>query len=128
MSKFVMDASAITAVIRGEDGSENVIPHLRGSLISSINLAEVFCNSRSNQSDPEMDEAAIRTMELETVPFNDQQAMILASIYPQTLGSSVGIADRACMSLAILNDLPIITGDRAWRSHEIGVEIILFRS
>ena len=42
MSKHVLDASAVTAVLRKEPGYENVIPHLRGSLISSVNLVKCF--------------------------------------------------------------------------------------
>ncbi len=47
MTRVVLDASAVTAVLRSEQGSENVIPLLRGALISAVNLAEVFCTARA---------------------------------------------------------------------------------
>lgn len=127
MTKFVLDASAVTAVLRAEPGAENVIPHLPGSLISSVNMAEVYCTVRSIGSDPEQDQLLLQNMQLVHVPFCDKQAQILSSIYLVTKGSTVGIADRACMSLAMMHELPILTGDRAWISHNTGLDIVLFR-
>ena len=127
MTRLVLDASAVTAVLRREPGYENVLPHLRGSLISSVNLAEVFCVSRARGSQPEMDELAIPRMQLERVPFDDEQAKTVASIYPKTLGNSVGLADRVCMALGLLHGLPVLTGDHDWLQHDTGVEIRVFR-
>ena len=127
MSRLVLDASAVTAVLRGERGHEKVVPHLRGGLISSVNLAEVYCTARMYGSSPDKDEITIRTMQLTVVPFDDQQAKIVASIYKATLGSTVGIADRVCMSLGILHGLPVLTGDHEWLEHEVPLEVRVFR-
>lgn len=128
MSKVVLDASAVTAVLRKESGYQEVIPHLRGSLISFVNLAEVFCTSRSRQSDPEHDAFAINLMQLQRVPFDDEQAHVVSSIHTLTLGSSVGLADRICLGLGLLHRLPVLTADRDWLKHDIGVEVRLFRN
>lgn len=127
MSRLVLDASAVTAVLRSERGHENVVPHLRGGLISSVNLAEVYCTVRMHGSSPEQDEISIRMMQLSVIPFDDQQAKIVASIYQAKLGGTVGIADRVCMALGILSGLPVLTGDHNWLEHEVGVEVRLFR-
>ncbi len=127
MSKVVLDASAVTAVLRKEPGHQNVLPHLRGSLISAVNLAEVFCTARSYGSLPEMDQQAIQMMQLTSVAFDESQSQIVASIYQQTRGGSVGIADRACLALGILHDLPVLTGDHEWTNYDVGVEVQLFR-
>lgn len=127
MSKCVLDASAVTAVLRKERGHDKVIPRLRGSLISTVNLAEVFCNARSYGSDPEHDEMTIRDMQVEVVPFDHEQARIVSCIFTETLGSTVGIADRVCMALGLLRDLPVLTGDHHWQKHDIGVKVELFR-
>lgn len=127
MTRVVLDASAVTAVLRGEAGHENVIPHLRGSIISSVNLAEVFCISRNKGSPVDVIDHAIRRMQIERVPFDDEQARIVADIYPRTLGSTVGLADRACMALGLLHGLPVLTGDHEWLKHDIGLTVRLFR-
>ena len=127
MSKFVLDASAVTAVLRKEAGHDNVIPHLRGSLISSVNLAEVYCTARSFGSLPEMDQRAIHMMQINCIPFDEEQAGVVASIFTETRGGTVGIADRVCMALGLLHDLPVLTGDHAWTEYDVGVDVQLFR-
>jgi ribonuclease VapC len=127
MSKVVLDASAIIAVLRGEPGHEYVIPYLAGSLVSTINVAEVLCTARSFGSNPEKDSMALQMMQLKRMAFVEEQARIVASIYSQTSGSSIGIADRACLSLGIMHKLPVLTGDRTWAACDVGVEVRLFR-
>ena len=127
MSSVVLDASAVTAVLRKEPGYENVIPRLRGSLISSVNLAEVTCLSQARGSSAEFDELAIRQMQITEVPFDRDLRRIVSFIYGKTLGGSVGFADRTCMALGLLKGLPVITGDREWLDYDVGVEVQLFR-
>lgn len=127
MSRAVLDASAVTAVLRKEPGHEAVLPHLRGSMISTVNLAEVFCTSRRFGGMADVDELAIKTMQLERVPFDDEQAHVVASIFAKTQGSSVGLADRICMALGLTRNLPVLTADRAWLQHDLGIEIKLIR-
>ena len=128
VSSCVLDASCILAVLRREDGFQHVLPRLSGGLVSSVNMAEVYCCLRRLGSDPEMDHRAIPRMQLQQVPFDDRQAAFVASIYPRTLGSSLGLADRACIALGLSKGLPVLTGDRAWLGFELDIEIELFRS
>lgn len=127
MSKMVLDASAVTAVLRREAGHDKVIPHLRGSLISAVNLAEVFCTARNYGSDPVLDELAVRTMQLEVIPFDLAHAKAVASIYSQTQGSTIGFADRAGLALGLMYNLPVLTGNQEMAENDIGVEVRLFR-
>lgn len=128
MSSVVLDASAVTAVLRKEPGHENVLPVLRGSLISAVNLAEVLCTARLRDSDPLLDERHIKLMELQRVPFDENQAEIVASIYQATRGGTLGFADRACLALGLSRGLPVLTADNDWLKHPVGVEVRLFRT
>lgn len=125
--KVVLDASAVTAVLRDEDGADVVLKHLRGGLISAVNLAEVFCTSQRRGIPASTIAVTMRQMELQIVPFDDQQALLVADIYLTTTGSSVGFADRACMAAAVHHKLPVLTGDQDWLKHDIGVKVKLFR-
>lgn len=127
MTKAVLDASAVTAVLRKESGYENVLPYLRGSIISTVNLAEVYCTARNFGSRLEIDEMAINAMQLERISFDENQAKLVSSIYPQTLGGTVGLADRVCLALGILYKLPVLTGDHDWRNYNLDVEVRFFR-
>ncbi len=128
MSSVVLDAVAVTAVLRREPGHEAVVPHLRGALISCVNLAEVLCISRTRGSLPEFDDLAISRMQLRPVPFDEDQARFVASIYSKTLGGTVGLADRACMALGLSRNLPVLTGVREWLNFDVGVDVRLFRN
>ncbi len=41
MSDVVLDASAVLAVLNGEPGAGEVLPHLPGAYLSAVNAAEV---------------------------------------------------------------------------------------
>jgi ribonuclease VapC len=127
VSSIVLDASAVTAVLRKERGYENVVPVLRGALISTVNLAEVLCTVRLKNSDPVLDEQHIKLMELRRVPFDEHQSQLVASIYKATLGSTLGLADRACLALGLSRGLPVLTSDSEWMNYSVGVEVRLFR-
>lgn len=127
MSEFVLDASAVIAVLRDEPGADSVWPLLQGSLISAVNLAEVLCASRRRGIPPEKDAETIRKMQVQVVPFDIGQAQMLAGILLETIGSSVGFADRACLALAKSRGMVALTGDHDWLKHDVGVEVQLFR-
>lgn len=122
-----MDSSAVTAVLRDERGADAVWPHLRGSLISAVNLAEVLCTSQRRGIQPTTDADSIEKMQLQVVPFDAEQAQLVADVYLKTVGSSVGFADRVCMALALSHGLPALTGDYDWLKHDIGIDVQLFR-
>lgn len=126
LSKFVLDSSAVLAVLREERGAEFVMERAQDGLISSVNLAEVFSYVLTRGSGRDSVEALIRAMRLREFPFDRHQADILASIYSGTLGSSVGFADRACLALAKSHGVAALTGDHDWLKHDIGVEVLLF--
>ena len=48
MNRHILDSSAVIAFLRKETGYEKVVPYLEGGLISTVNLAEVFCKPREN--------------------------------------------------------------------------------
>ncbi|MEP3480861.1 MAG: type II toxin-antitoxin system VapC family toxin [Fuerstiella sp.] len=127
MSEFVLDASAVIAVLRNEPGADTVWPLLQGSLISAVNLAEVLCASQRRGIPPERDAETIRKMQVKIVPFDGGQAQMLADILLLTIGSSVGFADRACLALAKSQNMIALTGDHDWLKHDVGVEVRLFR-
>jgi ribonuclease VapC len=126
-SAVVLDASALIAVLRVEPGADVVKRHLRDSYVSSVNVAEVLCKSRSNGASPEADAWALSNMGLIQVPFDFAQAQIVASIRELTAGGNVGLADRACMALGIMQNIPVLTGDREWTKYKLPVEVKLFR-
>ena len=63
----------------------------------------------------------------EVVPFDEMQAWDAGRLRPYTRALGLSVADRACLALARTLDLPVLTGDRAWTSLDVGVDIRVFR-
>jgi PIN domain nuclease of toxin-antitoxin system len=41
--------------------------------------------------------------------------------------AGLSFGDRACLALALIHGLPVLTADRAWAKVDVGVEVRLIR-
>ncbi len=74
MSNYVLDASAILALLNNEPGSEMVVNVLTEAVISSVNLSEVIAKlADSGISEVEVREV-ISSLGLEVVQFDIEMA------------------------------------------------------
>ena len=64
---------------------------------------------------------------IEMIPFSVQQAGIAALLLPITKPFGLSFADRACLSLAMMQNVPALTADRVWAQIGLDVEINLIR-
>ena len=123
MSKVVLDASALLALLNAEKGAEVVQDLLPEAAISTVNLAEVVTRlSAVGMPDHEI-RGTLALLGLEIMAFDEEQAFLAGLLEP--LGLSLG--DRACLALAQATALKAVTADRAWEGLDIGVEITLIR-
>lgn len=123
----VLDASAVIAVIRNEAGADKVKAQLHGAYISSVNLSEVFYKTWEKGASREFVQWAVDNLPIKSVPFDDELAIISASIRQATLKQNISFADRACLALGLLRKLPVVTSDRNWTELDISVDVRLFR-
>jgi PIN domain nuclease of toxin-antitoxin system len=126
MTEFVFDASAVIAFLQDEPGARQVQTSLSGGLLSAVNLAEIAQWIMDVRG-----EAAAR-LELEGLPceavaFDQAQAQEAAALRRTTRARGLSLGDRACLALAKLRGLPVITADRAWATVDVGVEVVLIR-
>ena len=127
MSDFVLDASALLALLNAEQGTDLVQDLLPQAVISTVNLAEVVARlSILGMPEGEIRDA-LAVLGLEAIPFDEEQAFRagLLSMPTQSLGLSLG--DRACLALALRTAKTVLTADRVWRNLDIGVDIRLIR-
>jgi ribonuclease VapC len=127
MTAVVVDASAILAVIKQEHGAELVANSARGARISALNFYEIAAWLSERGSTSEDIENVIGPFDLTVEAFNRPRAMAAALLAAKTKRRNISPADRACLALALELGMPAMTGDRAWRDLDIGVEIQLFR-
>ena len=124
MSKIVLDASAVLAILNGEAGAEKMTPRLLAdATISSVNLAEVQGKLVSRGLAPDDAWDAARGLVCEPEPFTREQARIAGDLVAQTRPLGLSLGDRACLALGIALRATVYTADRSWKGLRLAVPI-----
>lgn len=114
MSKYVLDASAVLALLNQEPGADQVEALLADSSISAVNAAEVL----TKLVDAGMpDEEALESLELlglDIVDFDLQLAMQSASLRQPTKKKGLSLGDRCCLALGLRSGYEVVTAEREW--------------
>jgi ribonuclease VapC len=130
MSNWVLDASALLAVLHQEPGSEEVAAMLSEAAISSVNLSEVVAKLIEVGLSAVESRRATEFLGLEVISFDQSQAYKAGLLRKSTRSLGLSLGDRACLALAQSLNLPAITADRAWLQLSrlgISLEIQLLR-
>ncbi len=61
------------------------------------------------------------------IPFDAEQAKLMASLWKATRVAGLSLVDRACLALGLKTALPVLTTERAWANVKIGVDVGLIR-
>jgi len=125
---YVLDASAMLAVIYNEAGADEVLSRVSSSVILSINFAEVLQKSATAGRDPEQVGSLLRRMTMGVVPFDHTLASESAALWPLTRHEGLSLADRGCLALAMAIGGIAVTADASWARLSIpSVEVHLIR-
>ena len=111
----VLDASALLALLQGEDGASEVRMALRSrAAMSAVNLAEVV--GRLIELGTPVDEIhrGLGGLNLIVVPYDSGDAWATGLLRRRTRHEKLSLGDRACLALAFSRGLPALTTDRAW--------------
>lgn len=127
MSRVVLDASAILALLNQEEGAERVAPFLADAVISTVNLAEVVTRLALAGMPETAIREALALLPLESVPFDVGQAIEVGLLAPTTKPPGLSLGDRACLVLASRLDATAVTADQAWVGIDAGVAVELIR-
>ncbi len=128
MSRVVLDASALLAVLNQEAGAERLTPELlANSVCSTVNLAEVHTKLVARGGDPEEAWEDTLSPVNEVAPFTAEQAKIAGSLVAQTRALGLSLGDRACLALGLAMKAPVYTAERSWKKLKLGVRIHVIR-
>jgi len=127
MSKVVLDASAILALLNVEPGAEMVQQFIPDAIVSSVNLAEVVTYLSLIGMPERQIQEALSLLGLEVIPFDDEQAFQAGLLASKTHAHGLSLGDRACLTLAFLSKATALTADRNWKELDLPVEIHLIR-
>jgi ribonuclease VapC len=128
MSRIILDASAILAVIHQESGYAKLTPELLARAVASaVNLAEVQSKLVGHgwMSDEAWEDATSPIQEV--LPFNEEHARIAGDLIAQTRRLGLSLEDRACLALATALKAPVYTAEKTWKSLGLGVPIHVIR-
>jgi len=128
MSKIVLDASVLLALLNQEEGAQKLTPELlREATSSTVNLAEVQTKLVREGADPdEAWELALAPI-AEVEPFGSEQAKIAGTLVKETRPLGLSLGDRACLALAVTLKAPVYTTDRDWKNLKLGIRIHVIR-
>ena len=127
MTDYVLDASAVLAVIQEEPGAERIEAHLDTGCISAVYLAEIVGKLQDRGlGDNEIDEL-IALLDLDTRILDKEGAVFMGKLRQSTKVAGLSLGDRACLALAHSLGATAITMDRAWKGLDIGVTIEVAR-
>ena len=127
MADVVLDSSTIIAVINNEPGAERVLLVSDGAPVSTLIVAEVASWLVVHDVHEDEVHRFIVDFNLVVHSFHQAQAIAAGLLVTKTRRRGLSLADRACLALALELGMPVLTGDRAWRDLDIGVEVQLFR-
>lgn len=127
MSEYVLDASALLALLNAEKGADLVQGFLPQSVISTVNLAEVVMRLSAVGMPEDQIRDVLAYLGLEIMPFDEEQAFRAGFLFAHTQPLGLSLGDRACLALALTTHTTVLTADRVWKDLDIGVEIKLIR-
>jgi PIN domain nuclease of toxin-antitoxin system len=124
---IVLDASAILALLKREQGADRVKAVLDQAAICAVNVAEVQSKLVVGGLSRQAAEARIRFLGCIILPFDEEQAIEAGSLIAQTRSLGLSLGDRACLALAIDRKATVYTTDKIWKSLNLGIKIEVIR-
>ncbi len=112
--KYVLDASALLAVMLGEAGGEAVHAVLAQAHIGAVNLSEVVAKLQERGVPDEVIDLSLADLDVSVVPFDRSQAVRAGKLRTTTRSAGLSLGDRACLATDAELGAIAITTDQAW--------------
>ena len=127
MSRVVLDASAVLALLNDEPGADRVAKVLPDSVISAVNLAEVVAKLAEAGMPGDEIREALDPLGLEVVPFEEELAYAAGELRPKTRSLGLSLGDRACLALGVRLGLSVLTTEGAWQKAAVSIPVVVIR-
>jgi ribonuclease VapC len=127
-TEYVLDSTALIAVVQLEPGHQRVAELLERSTISAVNLAETVHKLVQWGSSTDGIRGSLAHLELAVEDWTEDLAYRSIEFTKFTKSHGLSLGDRACLTLAKHLRATAVTSDRAWRRlPSLGVSVMLFR-
>jgi ribonuclease VapC len=126
--EYVLDSTALIAIVEQEPGYQRVEDLLGNSAISAINLAETMNKLVDRGSPAETVRGVLVKLELTVEAWSEDMAYRSSEFTRFSKSHGLSLGDRACLTLAKQLRATAVTSDRTWRRlPSLGVRIMIFR-
>jgi PIN domain nuclease of toxin-antitoxin system len=123
---YVLDASAVLAMLGREPGGEAVASVLLVASVSTVNWSEVLQKGRAHGVDMDGLQEDFEGLGVTFVPFGISEAGVAADLWHRG-ARRLSFADRACLATAVVREVPALTADREWTRLDLDVDIEVVR-
>lgn len=129
MNEYILDASALLALLNNETGSKIVEGKISSCCISTVNYSEVVAKLVEKNMPASLIQQSIQLLRIKLLAFDENIAFEAGKLRLETKKFGLAFGDRACLASAIVLRLPVITSDKVWIkiSTKIGVQCICIR-
>lgn len=124
--RFVIDASALLAMLAREPGGDAVATVIATTIISAVNWSEVAQKAAAHGVDARSLREDLDSLGVDIVPFGVDEAEAAADLWHQG-AQRLSLADRACLATGRVRRQPVLTADREWSAVDLDVEVQVIR-
>ena len=123
----VVESSVVLAYTMNEPGGQELLVPQRCLHLSIVNLAEVYTKVAERGGDITDARRVIETLGLRIRAFREAHAEGVARLRPLTSHRGLSLGDRACLALAEIVGLPVLTADHKWIDLGLEIDIRMIR-
>lgn len=127
MSKYVLDASALLALLNNEPGAQRVRDILPEAVIGAVNVCETVGKLTDGGMSLNDARTSIELINLEVVPFDTELAYKAGSLIVETKKLGLSLGDRACLALGLRLNKTVVTAERLWSRLKLDVSVEVIR-
>lgn len=129
MSRAVLDASAVIALLKGERGGASVKKVIADAVIGVVNHAEIVSHFvRIGASEDDI-QAMLRALPMTVIAADEALGWEAAAMLSRTSKAGLSLGDRFCLALAKRLGVPAFTADRLWKeiAADCDVSVVVIR-
>ena len=123
MSSFVLDASALLALLNEEVGKDVVEEAIGDCSISAVNYCEVIGKLIGAGVPDDDARHTVELLNIEIVDFDAKHAFQAASLRSVTMILGLSLGDRCCLALGRARKATVLTSERSWSKLKIGLKV-----
>jgi len=125
VSKYVLDASALLALLNNEPGAQRVKDILPESVVG--NVCETVGKLVSVGMSIDDARTSVALVLPQVIPFDTELAFKTGALITDTKKLGLSLGDRACLALALMRQNTAVTAERVWSKLKLDVTIEVIR-